>query len=397
MKRPWALRAALLLLPLALPGLAAADTGPLLARIRAVGKEGAGNVAAAKAWKELTAKGPVVLLDVLTALDDAGPVAANYLRAAVEAIADRALAEGKPLPKAKLEAFVRDTRHAGAARRLAYDYLVRIDPKAPDRLLPGMRDDPAAELRRDAVEYFLTFIRRLERRGEAIQRPSPELRKVVKEHYQTALEYARDRDQVQSIARELKKLGVEVDLTKQFGYLTRWHVVGPFDNSSGAGFHKSFPPEKGFNPKAVYQGKGGKEVRWAVHATDRPLGEVDFNKVFGELKGATAYALAAVSSPAARPVEIRATSNNAVRIYLNGKEVFAREEYHHGTRMDQHVGRGALKAGRNEILVKVCQNEQTEDWARLWHFQLRVCDALGGAVPLTVVTDNPGPGEGKQP
>jgi hypothetical protein len=50
--------------------------------------------------------------------------------------------------------------------------------------------------------------------------------------------------------------------------------------------------------------------------------------------------------------------------------------------MDQHVGRGTLKAGRNEILVKVCQNEQTDSWAQQWSFQLRVTDALGGAVAL---------------
>jgi hypothetical protein len=53
-------------------------------------------------------------------------------------------------------------------------------------------------------------------------------------------------------------------------------------------------------------------------------------------------------------------------------------------RMDQHVGQGTLKAGRNEILVKVCQNEQKEDWAQLWSFQLRVCDNLGGAVPVSI-------------
>ena len=54
--------------------------------------------------------------------------------------------------------------------------------------------------------------------------------------------------------------------------------------------------------------------------------------------------------------------------------------------MDQHVGRGVLKAGRNAILVKLCQNEQTEAWAQEWSFQLRVCDAIGGAVPVTMVT-----------
>src|SRR5207248_10952700 len=103
-----------------------------------------------------------------------------------------------------------------------------------------------------------------------------------------------------------------------------------------------------------------KELRWSSYTCSAPLGLVDFNKAFGELKGVTAYAFTVVVSPAERPVELRAGCNDAIRIYLNGKEVFAREEYHHGSRMDQHVGRGTLKAGRNEILVKVCQNEQTE-------------------------------------
>jgi hypothetical protein len=55
------------------------------------------------------------------------------------------------------------------------------------------------------------------------------------------------------------------------------------------------------------------------------------------------------------------------------------------------VGRGVLKKGHNEILLKVYQNEQTESWAEEWSFQLRVCDALGGAVPLTVIGQNRNP------
>jgi hypothetical protein len=31
-------------------------------------------------------------------------------------------------------------------------------------------------------------------------------------------------------------------------------------------------------------------------------------------------------------------------------------------------------------LLKLCQNEQKEDWAQDWHFQLRICDASGAAV-----------------
>jgi hypothetical protein len=42
-----------------------------------------------------------------------------------------------------------------------------------------------------------------------------------------------------------------------------------------------------------------------------------------------------------------------------------------------------LKKGANQILVKCCQNEQTETWTVEWEFQLRVCDATGTAILAT--------------
>src|SRR5262249_40929654 len=136
-----------------------------------------------------------------------------------------------------------------------------------------------------------------------------------------------------------------------------------------------------------WKGKNHIPLRWSAHLATDPYGLVDLNKVIGKHMGVVAYAYAVVESPRLQPVQVRAGSNNAVKIFLNGKEIFFREEYHHGVQMDQHVGLGTLKAGQNDILIKVCQNEQTEDWAQNWSFQLRICDALGGAVPMTVVTD----------
>jgi hypothetical protein len=52
-------------------------------------------------------------------------------------------------------------------------------------------------------------------------------------------------------------------------------------------------------------------------------------------------------------------------------------------RMDQYSARATLKKGKNEILVKVCQNEQKEAYAQVWQFQLRLTDKVGSAVPFT--------------
>ena len=70
MRRP---RPLVLLLALAVtPIIQAADPlDPLLARIKSVGREGAGNAEAASAWRELARQGAEELPTILAALDDA--------------------------------------------------------------------------------------------------------------------------------------------------------------------------------------------------------------------------------------------------------------------------------------------------------------------------------------
>jgi hypothetical protein len=362
------------------PAAGAAEVDALLAPIKAVGKEGAGNTEARKAWRDLIQLGPDALLPALTALDDADPTAANWLHAAVDAIAERALQAKRPLPAARLEAFVKDTRHVGTARRLAYEWLQRVDPTTPARLLPGMLQDPSVELRRDAVALVLQDADELLKKND---------KPAATAAYRKALTGARDQDQVELIAKQLKTLGVEVNLAAHFGFIQKWLLIGPFDNTGGAGFAKAFAPEDKVDLSATFPGKKSTPLRWTEFTTADPAGWVDLNKALGKNMGATAYAFAAVDSPREQPIQIRAGSNNAVKVFLNGKQLYFREEYHHGIRMDQHIGVGTLKAGRNEVLIKVCQNEQTEVWAQSWSFQLRLCDAVGGAVPLTLVAEKP--------
>ncbi len=379
----------LLLLPASLQaGSASAEA---LARLKTVGREGAGNVVAADAWKEVVRLGPSALPEVLAAMDDADATSANWLRTAVDAIAERSLAAGKPLPAEQLEQFVRQTRHTGASRRLAYEWLCRADPAAPSRLLPNMLQDPGRELRRDAVAAVLTDAQARLEKGD---------KDAARAAYRKALTDACDKDQVDLIAKHLKELGVKIDLEAHFGFVRQWLLVAPFDNTEDAGFNTAYAPEKGVDPTAVYKGKKGVEARWTSFTTSAPYAVVDLNKALGKQQGIVAYAYAVIQSPADRPIQVRAGSPNGIKIFLNGKEVYHRDEYHHGVEVDQHIANAVLKAGRNELLVKVCQNEQKEDWAQNWNFQVRLCDAVGTAVPYTqapVKTDNPPKGSEAKP
>src|SRR5580692_7340960 len=130
---------------------AAVDVDAHLARIKAIGSEGTGNAEAAVAWKALVGGGVDALMPTLTAMDDAKPVASNWLRLAAQAIVEKEREAKRALPALKLEAFLKDSKHAPISRRLAYEFLVEAAPKASARLLPGMIEDPSVEIRHDAI------------------------------------------------------------------------------------------------------------------------------------------------------------------------------------------------------------------------------------------------------
>jgi len=70
----------------------------------------------------------------------------------------------------------------------------------------------------------------------------------------------------------------------------------------------------------------------------------------------------------------------------SGEKLFERFESHAGYNVDQYKIPAKLKKGENTILLKVCQNEQTEAWAQDWMFAARVSDATGAAI---LSTDRP--------
>jgi hypothetical protein len=365
------------LVSLALAGDAAAEDTrggsiePHMKKLLAVGAKGQGNSDAAAAWQAVARADAAELPRLLRALDDASPLAANWLRAAVEAISDRTVRQGGKLPLKELEAFVRDTSHSPRARRLAYEQLARADKTAPDRLVPGMLHDPSTEFRRDAVARLL---------AQAQATPASDQTALL-ELYRRALSAARDKDQVETIAGGLKKLGQEVDLAAHFGFILNWKLIGPFDNVGGKGFAVAYPPEKEVDFEASYPGKTG-TVEWSEHVTKDRYGMVNLNQAVGKHMGAAAYAAAEFHSPKQQTVQFRIASLCAVRLWLNGKLLDSREVYHAGAsnEMDHYISQGTLQPGRNLILVKCLQNEQTEEWAQNWDFQLRVCDATGTAI-----------------
>jgi len=351
----------------------AASPEELLSTLKSVRREGRGNVDASRALRELRGADAKVLPTILRGFSGAGPLAANWIRSAFETIADREIKRGGKLPQRELEAFIRDTKQNPRARRLAFEWLAKVDMAAPDRLVPGMLHDPSPELRRDAVARLIDQAQRLN--GDK------QTEKAV-QVYRQALGGAVDNDQVKAIAGPLKKLGHEVDLQRHFGFLTRWQLIGPFDNRDKIGYAVAYPPEKELDFQATYKGQLG-EVHWTPLWTDDDYGIVNIAKAIKNYKGSVMYAVTKFNSAKRQTVEIQLGTPNAWKLWLNGKLLFAREEYHRGMALDQYRMDAVMQPGPNTVLLKVCQNEQKENWAQRYQFQLRVCDGTTGTAILS--------------
>ncbi len=352
------------------------DSLKLLQSIEPGGK---GTASARKSVDALVASG--ALMPVLKGFKGSSPLAVNWLRNAFEEIVEANKKGAKPLPVDELKGFIADRSESPIARRLAYETLRDQDATIEDQLIPEMLLDPSPEFRRDAVARLINEASA----AEAV---------AATPIYQKALSGAVHEDQVKQIAEALRKNGEAVNIQKHFGFLSQWMVIGPFDNKEEKGFAVAYTPEttaaegKPLDPAAEYDGQLGK-VKWQSVATEDDYGVLDIAKQIQNYKGSLMYASTTWKSDREQNLELRLGTPNAWKLWVNGKLVFEREEYHRSSAMDQYKVPVSLKAGENVLLLKVCQNEQTQDWAQRYQFQLRVCDSTGSAVlPVSTTANN---------
>lgn len=330
------------------------------------------------AWKELSEMPPKQLPKLLIAMKDASPLAVNHLRMAIDAIADSH--EPSQLPKAALQEFLDDLSQSPRARRTAFELIRRIDPSGAEEMLDEMVNDPSDEIRYDAIAKLLK-----------VAEEAPESERIPL--LRRALRASRSLDQMETAAKRLEKLGEEVVLADELGMIMKWLVIGPFDNRGGDGFNTVYPPEEQLDATAQYTGHDEEGPQgpfgWKRYESDDRLGEVELNDAIGPHKGAVGYAWTKVESDKIQPIVVRYSSKCATKVWVNGYLVAEHEAYHAGSPFDQYQATAELDQGTNTILVKVCQNEQTQPWTRTWPLQLRLTDPAGGLLEGVRVTELP--------
>jgi hypothetical protein len=313
-------------------------------------------------------------------MDTSNVVAANWYRSIYEEIVDRGLAKEETVwPTEFLIAYVSDTRKSGRPRKVVLTLLDRLEPAYRDGWLLTRLDDP--DFRSDAVALALAA-------GEQALRDKNY--DQAKAEFHKAFEHARDSSQVTQAAQKLKALGEPADVLAHLGLIANWWLVGPFDAPEKTGFATAFEPESKVDLQTAYRGQAGKEIRWIKHRATDALGQLDLNAVLGATREAVGYAYAEFDVPRELPAQLRCGADDNCSVWLNGHKVLAREQWLNGTRFDRFITPIKLAAGRNTLLVKVCQGPQHKDpeVPNNWSLQLRLCDDQGRGIDFkTVVPD----------
>ena len=349
-------------------GMAQADIANSIAALRGTGPGGKGNAQAASAWRELVGHGPAALVPALGALDDEDPVSANWLRPALDAIVEKSGTDR--IPARELELFLEDRKGGRMARACALELIRKKDPASADTFLGKATDDPSPEIRRQSIAMAL----------DKVPAEGPDRTAALKR----LLKVACDRDQVDQIAKDLAAAGIKTDLASHFGFILNWSVVGPFPVPEATGFGVKFAPEDNVKiNETISTPKGA--LKWKSVSTTDASGVINLNKELADEKSVVGYAFTRIESPVEQRVVLRAGSITAIKVFLNGKEVYGKDEYHHGMHQDQHQAIVILKPGANDLLLKVCQNQKGQSWEKNWQFQIRFTDFTGAKVPLKVL------------
>jgi len=151
-------------------------------------------------------------------------------------------------------------------------------------------------------------------------------------------------------------------LISQSPFIANWYLMGSFEN---AGLDVKLPPEmEPFNASAVYSGKLNRQVKWQeINIADR----IWLMDLLAPSETTVAYAFTHIISPDERKVDVLFGADEALKVFLNGKEIWQNPDMG-SLVVDRERVSLDLKAGDNTLLLKIGQG------GGRWGFIARLLD-----------------------
>jgi len=154
-----------------------------------------------------------------------------------------------------------------------------------------------------------------------------------------------------------------------------WYVSGPYQGPDGDSvYHTDYGPEAAYLEGTLDLRAAGDDGRYVWHQDDR-LADGVIHNLYGDI--AATYFYRVIQSPGARQATLKVGSNDAVKIWLNGRVVHD-NNVKRGVALDQDTVKVLFDAGENRLLMKVV------NYGNRYGFAYRLAEEELGPVPLAV-------------
>src|SRR5262245_52923912 len=139
-------------------------------------------------------------------------------------------------------------------------------------------------------------------------------------------------------------------LLRSLGFLDAWMILGAFDNDQGKGFLAEYPPETAADGNGEFIGSR-LPIRFRPMKVNPLDGALPLGDTIAPPSSAVAYAQTYVWADRPERVELRLTTTDSVRAWLNGRLIASDDHISHDE-LDNLVVAATLQQGYNRLLIK---------------------------------------------
>lgn len=158
---------------------------------------------------------------------------------------------------------------------------------------------------------------------------------------------------VLGVTAGLETLGAGRDVARRQGFLTDFHLIGPFANEGGAGFSATYPPEDMVDLAASVPYRGS-ELAWRPLEITAASGIVSLSSLISPNQNVVVYAYAEFRVDHEMDAALKMGSDDGIVAWLNGEKVHSANAAR-PVQVDQDVVGVHLKQGTNTLLLKITQ------------------------------------------
>lgn len=154
-----------------------------------------------------------------------------------------------------------------------------------------------------------------------------------------------------------------------------WQLIGPF----GKADNSKIDPSATIDFKQPMLGRKAEKLAWKEQKTDQAQGMTDLARLFGSETDVFAFGVAEVQSAMARKAQLLIGSDDSIRVWLNGVQIYSFDD-NRGYNAESASVEISLREGTNRLIIK-CGNNGGP-----WQFSLGVTEPanyafLKGAAP----------------